>query len=396
MKKLFSKEILPLRNLASGHELTIQVFRFHGSEPSALTTYIQASLHGSEVQGNMLIYQLMNYFHQYPPLGDIILVPMANPYGSNFKIGEYTLGRFDPGTGFNWNRSFWDATCRDEESRKDLYQLNLQEFVQKNLNHDESAIKKQFKKILKDHLQKKLNNSHVPGSGLDFSQKMALVLHSIASEADIILDFHTGPYSTEYLYVPDYCLTSAKFLNFPHTLLVAPSFDGAFDEANFMSWYKLQQSFHQQGRTNLPEGFGVDSITVELGSQERIDSQRAQTQLSNLLNYLAHKKVIEQPPSSFRPTSIKQYSCALKNYQGQYAPQGGLIEMKVKPGDQFKKGDVLAHLLNFHQIDCLYKIKKGLIPIIANEDGIVINHTPSACVHEGAEILRYMSKYKMI
>ncbi|MFM9746190.1 succinylglutamate desuccinylase/aspartoacylase family protein, partial [Streptomyces brasiliscabiei] len=52
------------------------------------------------------IYQLLEQLKQLDLKGDITLVPYANPIGCNQKSGEFTLGRFDPITGTNWNRMY--------------------------------------------------------------------------------------------------------------------------------------------------------------------------------------------------------------------------------------------------------------------------------------------------
>ena len=50
--------------------------------------------------------KVVYYFIENPPEGNVTIVPIANPYGLNCKLGEYTLGRFDPVTGDNWNSNY--------------------------------------------------------------------------------------------------------------------------------------------------------------------------------------------------------------------------------------------------------------------------------------------------
>ena len=91
--------------LATGQALTVPLYSFIGSDSSAPSAYIQANVHGAEVQGNAVIYQLMTLLEGYQVLGNITFAPLANPLGINQKSGEFTLGRFDPITGVNWKHA---------------------------------------------------------------------------------------------------------------------------------------------------------------------------------------------------------------------------------------------------------------------------------------------------
>ena len=81
---------------ASGRNMNVPIYRMKGARPGP-TVYIQSSIHGAEVQGNVVIYHLIQRLKDMDICGEIILVPNCNPIGTNIKAGEYTLGRFDPG-----------------------------------------------------------------------------------------------------------------------------------------------------------------------------------------------------------------------------------------------------------------------------------------------------------
>jgi predicted deacylase len=51
-------ETIPVRQMASGDILAIQVYKFSGSHPGK-KVYIQSNLHGAEISGNAVIYQLI-------------------------------------------------------------------------------------------------------------------------------------------------------------------------------------------------------------------------------------------------------------------------------------------------------------------------------------------------
>ena len=84
------KEIMHVGEMASGAALTVPVYRLKG-DPAAPSVYIQANMHCAEVQGNAVIFQLLELLKNTNINGDITLVPYANPVGCNHKNGEYNF-----------------------------------------------------------------------------------------------------------------------------------------------------------------------------------------------------------------------------------------------------------------------------------------------------------------
>ena len=51
---------MPVWEYPNGQQLTLSVFRIKGNK-KARSVYIQANIHGSEIQGNGVIYHLLQY-----------------------------------------------------------------------------------------------------------------------------------------------------------------------------------------------------------------------------------------------------------------------------------------------------------------------------------------------
>ena len=100
-------------SLASGTTQFLRVYTVTGRSARAPKAYVQSSMHGSEVQGNAVIAALLEHLARERPLGDVTLVPNANPGAIDQKAAEYTPGRFDPTTGANWNRNYWLPAIRE-------------------------------------------------------------------------------------------------------------------------------------------------------------------------------------------------------------------------------------------------------------------------------------------
>ena len=71
------KEVMHVGEMASGAALTVPVYRIKGNEQGP-DVYIQANMHGAEVQGNAVIFQLLEQLKTLELNGSITLVPYAN------------------------------------------------------------------------------------------------------------------------------------------------------------------------------------------------------------------------------------------------------------------------------------------------------------------------------
>lgn len=135
MKPLITR--IDLLKLASGDTLSLQVYKFIGQQ-SGKKAYLQSNLHGGEIVGNAVIYQLIEFLSTLDEseiVGEIWLVPACNPLGTNQRQHHFSTGRFNCYDGRNWNRIFWDyeKVCED-----------LEQFAQAQINQDVQTISKNF------------------------------------------------------------------------------------------------------------------------------------------------------------------------------------------------------------------------------------------------------------
>ena len=364
----FTKELLTVGEMASGVSLTVPVYRFKGNNDGP-SVYIQANVHGAEVQGNAVIYQLLELLQKQTLAGNITLVPYANPIGCNHKNGEYTLGRFDPITGVNWNRMYhFDASL-------------IEQCVQTHADSDIDQIKSYFKQSMLDSIQSKLNHNNY---GLTTGRRIAYQLQEMAHQADIVLDLHTGPVSSKHLYCPEYAQASANYFNIPHTILIPNGFAGAMDESTFCPWWYLTEAFAKQGRSL---DFNKESFTVELGSQELIDLDEALIDAESILSYLQYKNVIDT--TRFTPIKMTRFACYLKDYKQYYSPMGGMVDYLAEFGKPLAKGEPLARILRMDN----YGDGDALHYLTLEEDAMPILHFASASVHQGTELYKLFTNY---
>ena len=370
IKVKFSKEYLVVAQNASGRNLNVPVYKFVSNVPGP-KVYIQSSIHGAEVQGNVVLLHLLKELQGAPLRGEVTLVPNCNPVGSNLKSGEYTLGRFDPVNGQNWNRAYHYNEALIKE-----FADNIQ------ADMDISELKQEYRSRLSASIEEKLNSEW----GLGLAECLNLKLQLMALQADIVLDLHNGPVSSRHIYVPEYAKQSAKYFNIPHVILIPNEFSGALDEATFCPWWTLRDSLVQR----FPDSdwdFGIEAFTVEMGSQEVIDFEAGKEDSIGILTYLSHMECFETP--LHKPESMTRYAVHLRDYKTIYSRRGGMLEYVAKPGQMIKKDEVMARVLNIDELEG----ERAIGVITAPCDLISILHFPSASVLSGTQIFKCFTHY---
>ncbi|MCO4793726.1 MAG: succinylglutamate desuccinylase/aspartoacylase family protein [Bacteriovoracaceae bacterium] len=383
MKSILEIQTIEVHKLPSGESLNVKAYIFD-SGLEGPTTYIQSSVHGAELQGNIVIYEMMKHIKNHDFKGKITFVPLANPFATNNRLGGHTQGRFNPITGHNWNRNYTDLMGLKEDQKN----FSMKNFVTKFIDSPWEEIKKEYKIAIEKMIQS-FENKMTYERGPQHNKFLNLKLQSMASDADFVLDLHTGPIATRYIYSAEYERDRVKDLSFPFNLSIPNKFAGAMDEACFMPWVELSKSFKSQGR-EIPIEF--ESYTVELGSEELINTQQGVIDSSRLLHFLYLRgqlvdDVRYSPPSG-------QYLSLLDDYKTYYSSDGGLFEYHLAPGDTFKKGDILGEYLLLQHIDEDFNEDKVRPKLVAVKDGIVINHCTTCSIGLGNELYQVMENYQ--
>jgi predicted deacylase len=436
-------ERLPIKQLANGDFLYWNKWTFEGSQSETHpSVYIQASLHGSELQGNLVLVHLMDYLMKHRPLGTITCIPVVNPFGTSHKQGEYTQGRYDPITGVNWNRAFWLCTKeggkkggkeREGSEGKQGEELDLYQWYNDHGRFYSNAIefKNAFKDRLKKTIQHKIHKMECEYR-LEYPEYLSLKILEQSITADIVLDLHTGPHSTTYMYSFSDRLEEALWFHFNPIISIPHLFAGAMDEATHIPWSMLKEVIqrekekekekekeggsgeikkekekkkeekqennkHKSTQKNDFDWYDHSSFTLEFGSQEIMNEKYAKNDTERLLNYLKNKHVITDFKSKFNPESSNASHAShgskqphpsknifsLSDYHPLFSPLGGLISFTQKPGEVINKGLPIATIYQFHQCPFSHTI-------IAPCDLLLVNHTPNGVIHQGQELGRYL------
>lgn len=367
---------IDLLQLASGDRLSLQVYKFIGQQPGK-KVYIQANLHGAEIVGNAVIYQLIEFFTNLKSeqiTGEIWLVPVCNPLSTNQRNHFFATGRYNPYDGKDWNRIFWDYEKEGED---------LDSFAQSQIDLTPEDIKNNYLQKIQTAFAQKLTEMHRP-SGISYNYLYRYKLQSLCLDANYVIDIHSSSnQAIDYIYCFHDRQESAKYFLFDYGILMNDTeYDGdAFDEAFLKPWLALEKKLANLGKKII---FDIESWTLELGSGMQINPDSVRQGIEGIINYLSHKNIITY--SRFSSTKIQQKPIKLFNrnqVKKYYASSGGIIQNIISLGQAISQGEKLYQIVSFSKDGEVPKI----IDIYAEASGLVFDRAINQSVNQGEYIL---------
>ena len=299
-----------------------------GNATGGQKAYIQASLHADELPGMLVAHHLRLKLDALQAegqvLGEIILVPMANPIGlSQFHLYTHQ-GRFEATTGENFNRHYPDQTATAAGAAESQ--------LTQDSAHNTRVLRRELKKA-------------VAATPADTELKsLRRTLMSLSCDADIVLDLHCDAQAVMHLYTETPCWPEcevlARFIGARVTLLAQESGDNPFDEACSQVWWHWARQF--EGR--FPIAQACMSVTVELRGAADVEHDLAERDAQNILDFLAFRGFIKGPAPAL-PDAIGD-ARPLAGCMPIKTESAGLLTFLRQPGDSVRAGDVLAHVID--------------------------------------------------
>lgn len=367
---------IPLKQLASGDTLYLQVYKFTGSQPGK-KAYIQANLHGAEISGNAVIHQLIKFLitlDNSQLTGEILLIPVCNPEGVNARSHQFSVGRYNSYDGKDWNRIFWDYEKED---------IDIDAFAKTQIDLSETEIKNNYRQQILNSFYQQLENINSPSS-TPFYKQYRYQLQSLSLDADYVIDLHSSTnQSLDYLYCFHGREASSKSFILDYGILMGDGeYDGdAFDEAFLKPWLALERCLAKLGK---PIQFDIESWTLELGSGMKMNPESVEKGIRGVKNYLANKGILKIPEFPLAETANNQINLVpregMKRY---YAPVGGMIQNRVEPGTFVKQNQSIYQILNFNKNQELPKV----IDVLAETDGLILDNSTNHSVNQGDYVL---------
>ncbi len=308
-----------------GTERTLSVFRYG---TGARKVYIQASLHADELPGMRTAWDLKKRLAELESQGQlqgvIELVPVANPIGLDQHLQGSHMGRFELGSGKNFNRSFVELSAPVAELIGDRLGADAQANIA----------------LIRQAMGEVLDGLPAAASQLEAMHRL-LLRH--ACDADITLDLHCDFEAAIHIYAlpqhwPQWQSLAAR-LKAGVALLCEDSGGSSFDESCSSPWLRLAKAFPEAAipLANL-------ATTLELGSMGDTRIDQAQANCEAILGFLAEQGFIagdwpEAPDACCEgmPFEGTQYL---------FAPHHGVVSFLRNAGEWVEKDDALFEVVD--------------------------------------------------
>ena len=316
-------------DLLTGSPGTRQSFQVHryGTPGASPKVYIQGALHADEVPAILVTQQLARQFARLEAegrvLGEIILVPYANPIGLGQTVLGQHQGRFDLRDGGNFNRGYPELATQ------------IAHAVRAHLGPDKDENTILIRQALRDAVAALPANTP--------TQDLKNKLLAFAIDADIVLDLHCDTDAVMHLYAltPQSAMAEqlGAAIGARAVLLATESGDSPFDEACTRPWLQLQQILPQ-----FPIALACFGATVELRGEADTAHDLALQDASGLCTFLAQHQAL-----ALTVNIERTHLCSPTPLSGSEpiaAPHAGVVVFHRGPGEQVSAGDAIADVVD--------------------------------------------------
>ncbi len=358
---------LPLLTASPGSARHLTLHRF-GQEGARPKVYLQAALHADETPGLLVQHHLFALLEEADSrgaiVGEIVLVPYANPIGlAQFTNGEH-LGRYEQGGGGNFNRNW-----------PELFEAAA-EAVDGKLGDDPQANVALIGRALLDHLAEQEAGSEL--------LSLRLTLARLAADADVVLDLHCDDQALMHLFlIPAHWPQAAELaadLQCHAVLLADDSGGNSFDEAFSTPWTRLAERFPEH-----PIPAACLSGTVELRGRSDVDDATARADAQGLFHSLQRFGAVAGDPPP--PPVALCGATRLDATDTVRSPVGGVVAYAVELGQQVAAGDVIAWIVDPTEVG-----DTARTPVVTRASGLVLSLRAHRYLRPGMVLAKVVGK----
>jgi len=317
-------ERLPLDHVTPGGRREILVHRYGtpGARPKA---YFQASLHADEVPAMLTAQHLLRRLDAAEArgeiVGEVVVVPYANPIGLGQFVNSEHIGRYELGGGGNFNRNWPDLFAPIADS------------VGAALGDSEAENVAAIRTAMGEHLAACVARDALDG--------LRLTLARLAFDADLVFDMHCDEAALIYMFlIPDHWPLAADIaaeLGCRAVLLAADSGGASFDEAFSTPWTRLAAKYPDH-----PIPAACLATTLELRGQADVTDALAEQDSAALYRGLQRHGVVAGDPGPL-PEALCD-ATELDACENLRTPSYGIVTFAVALGEAVRKGDLVARL----------------------------------------------------
>lgn len=350
---------IALNPMSPGTAQHLTVFRYGqvGARPKA---YIQGAIHADEPPGILILHHLCRLLDAADGrgeiLGEIVVVPTANPLGLDQVINTTRAGRHEFRSGINFNRGYPDLSAE------------LVARVKSHLRDDpveNTAL-----------VRAELRNIQSERKPLTALGQMQLELQKLAIDADIVIDLHCDDEAEAYLMALPEQVDEAKQLAADMGInwlfvseLSTSSF--CFDESCILPWFNLRAAIDNPGRVPL----GCLAFGAEMRGINSLDDTVNSRDAAGLFQFFRRRGLIAGNAGTAPVETVE----TVPAYEYINAPKAGLVVYAGPLGSRVKAGDLVAELVDPLAEDQ----ERGRIPLYASVPGAVISRCLARLVAPG-------------
>ncbi|WP_116133644.1 succinylglutamate desuccinylase/aspartoacylase family protein [Tropicimonas sp. IMCC34043] len=321
-----SRDHLALPAGGAGAERGLEVLRF-GTPGARPKVYLQAGLHADELPGMLVLREIALRLQEEAAhgkiVGEIVVVPVANPIGLAQHGFGVLQGRFETESGENFNRGYPDLAPAVAQA------------VSGQIGPDPVANVAAIRAAMQRTLA-----GMTPEGALDTLRHHLLAL---ACDADIVLDLHADNQALVHMYTgtalwPDAQDLAAE-LDARAVLLCALSGGNPFDEACSGPWWALAEAFPDQ-----PIPPACLSVTVELRSNNDVAERLVRDDAMAILSFLRRRGALAGEAGVM--PRLLCVATPLEAMQQVIAPVEGIVLYHARLGDTIRDGDLIATIVD--------------------------------------------------
>lgn len=325
-------EKIALKSPAPGTERFLTVHRF-GTIGARPKVYLQAALHADEWPGLMALNHLIPMLDHADKagriMGEIVLLPYANPIGLDQRLGGAMPGRYSFDGAGNFNRNWPDLSAAAAA------------YIPQGLTGDKS----QDIATLRAALLKAV--ADLPArTEIDHWRAQLL---GLSIDADYVIDVHCDQESQAHLYChishTDIAKRMAAAGDIPIVLLEEEAGGFSFDDCNAGVWRRMAGLVDKAD--TLP--MACYGCTLELRGKDDVNDVYGQKDAAGLMQFMIAERVIQgdiaglDGPEPYRLDEVDVI----------YAETGGLIAYKAEIGEYVEDGQLIAEVIDITAPDPL-------------------------------------------
>lgn len=346
-------ERLPLMSMTPGTGRTLNVIRY-GRSGARPKVYLQASIHSGEFPGAMALHHLIPMLDRAQKagriLGEIVVVPHANPIGLSQIIFAAHLGRYDFFGRDNFNRNYHD-----------LFEP-VAERVKGRLTNDAERNVRLIRAAGLAVLDEMIPSNEI--------QQLRLYLMKRSIDADVVIDLHCDAQAAMHHFIsqrdwPAIADLSAQ-IGAKAVMYNAPyPFTMTFSGCNGSWWSKLADHFK-----GFPIPQACQSSTVEYRGQHDVNDRLGAADALNLYKFLQRRKAV-----AGNPGPLPRALCTATPMEGMdvgYAPVAGVLVYRLPEGSRVRKGETICEIVDPQSVNPL----KARTPVKANTAGMLFSRRP--------------------